>query len=153
VFSPSSVYGASKCSVCFRSLIIPKSMVIHACSPTHTIFLNLVSRVRQGLLQAANRSRDVRSLWVCYADTHVSKSNILGRDLLVQSTSEDDTLLQQVGENIRRRDAFGQIDGSHAVGLVLRLACELLEAEVSNGFLNLLGRGLVVGEALVEWAR
>jgi hypothetical protein len=120
---------------------------------TYTTSLSLVARIRQSLLQAADRSRDVRSLRVRDADTHVSESNVLGCDLLVQSTGEDDALLQQVGENVRRRNAFWQIDGGHAIGLVFRLACELLEAEVGNGLLDLLGRSLVVGEALVERAR
>ena len=78
----------------------------------------------------------------------MSEPYILGCDFLVDTTSPNDTGLGQFRQQVGRLDRLGQIDGRHAVGLVLRLGGDLLEAEVGHGLLDAV-RGLAVrGEAL-----
>lgn len=109
-----------------------------------------MSNFRQRLLQAVNRLGEVLAVGICHADTHVSASDVLGSDLLVQSAGEDDALLQQGRQDIRRCDALGQVDSSHTVCLIFGLGGKLLQTEVGNSLLDLLRCSLVVSEALVQ---
>lgn len=119
----------------------------------YLLHLCLVSNLRQCLLQALDRLAQVFAVGICHADTHVPATNVLRCNLLVQTTSKDDALLQQVGENLRGCNALGQVNGGHAVGLVLRLGSKLLQTKVSNSLLDLLRCGLVVSKALLQRTR
>jgi hypothetical protein len=82
----------------------------------------------------------------------VSEANVLGRNLLVQTTGKDDALLQQTRNDVRGSDTLGKVYRRHAVGLVLRLGSQLLETKVGHGLLDLLRRGLVRGKILIDGA-
>lgn len=110
--------------------------------------LGLVSDLLQALLERLNGLFNIRPPAVRHADTHVSEPHVLARNLLVQTTSEDDTLLHKGRQDIRGRDALGQHDSRHAVGLVLGLGSDLLEAELGNSLLDAL-RGLLVRVIIV----
>lgn len=81
-------------------------------------------------------------------DTHVAETDVLGGNLLVQTRCEDDAALQQQRQHIGGQETLGQVDGSHAVSLVLRLRSKLRQTQLGNGGLDAV-RGLgVSGEAL-----
>ena len=69
--------------------------------------------------------------------THVSKPNILRRNLLMQPSSKYDALLHQRGQHIRRRHALRQVDRRHAIRLVLRLGSQLLQPHLTHSLLHL----------------
>lgn len=90
---------------------------------------------------------------VSHTDTHVAETDVLGGNLLVQTGCEDDTALQQKRQDISGQEALGQVDGSHAVSLVLRLRSKLRQTQLGDGGLDAV-RGLGVGgEALRQRAR
>lgn len=69
----------------------------------------------------------------------MSKSNVLGANLLVQAASKDNALVQQLGQDVGDADTVRQIDGSHGMSLVLGLSGDDLQAEISNSLLDLVG--------------
>ena len=78
----------------------------------------------------------------------MSKPNILGDNLLVDATGKHDALLGEDGQEVGALDALGEVDGRHAVGLLVGVGGDLLEAEVGDGLLDLVGACLVGGEPL-----
>lgn len=80
----------------------------------------------------------------------MTKSNILGSDLLVQTASKDDTLLQQAGKDVWGRDPFRKVDSCHTGGLILGLRSNLLESKICDGFLDLLRCSFVGREVIVD---
>jgi hypothetical protein len=103
------------------------------------------------ILQCNKRTINVITVGVSNADTHVAKADVLGSNLLVQTASKDNTTLHELGQNIRRSQTLGKVDGSHPVGLVLGLRGQLLETEVSDGLLDLLRCFAVSSEAVGQW--
>lgn len=82
----------------------------------------------------------------------MAEADVLGRNGLVQATGEDDTALKKTGKELGGDLTLGEIDGSHAVGLVGRVRGKLLEAELGDATLDLLRDGLVACKALGEGA-
>lgn len=80
----------------------------------------------------------------------MSKANVLGGNLLVETTGEDDALLHQAGQDLGRLQVIGQIYGRHAIGLVLGLRGQLLQTHVRHGLLDLLTDFLVDAETVFE---
>lgn len=78
----------------------------------------------------------------------MTEADIPGSNLLVQTSCEDHTTLQQTGQDIRRGQTVGQVDGSHAVSLGVAVGDNLGQAEVDNGGLDLVRSGLVESKAL-----
>lgn len=68
----------------------------------------------------------------------MAKSNVLGSNLFVQSSGEDDALLQKVRQEYRSCDILWEIDGSHTVCLFGRVGSHLLEAKIGYGLLDFL---------------
>ena len=83
----------------------------------------------------------------------MAESNILSGDFLVQAGCEDNAALKKTRENIRRDQSLGQVHGSHAVGLVLRLRGKLGQTQLSHSFLDAVGDLDVGGKALRQWTR
>lgn len=83
----------------------------------------------------------------------MAESDVLAANLLVKTTGEDDALVQELGQNIGDADAIGEEDGGHGVSLVLGLGGNDLEAEVSDGLLDLVGNLDVALEHLGHGAR
>ena len=82
----------------------------------------------------------------------MAETDVLGGNLLVQTGCEDDATLQQTGEHIRGQETVRQVDGGHAVGLVLWLSSELGQAQFRDSSLDAV-RGLGVdGETLGQRA-
>lgn len=81
----------------------------------------------------------------------MSNSDVLGSNLLVQATSEDDTLAQQNWEDLWNSNTLWQVDGGHAVGLICWVGSDLLQTKRCNSILNLPGRSLVGGKSLAQW--
>lgn len=86
--------------------------------------------------------------WTYNADTHVAEPDVLGGNLLVDAAGKDDVLLAQARQDLRDLDRLRQVDGGHAVRLVLGVRGDLLEAQLGDGGLDLVGRLLVLGEPL-----
>ena len=104
------------------------------------------------LLERRNGSVNVVPVGVSNRDTHVAETDVLGGNLLVQTGCEDDATLQQTGEHIRGQETVRQVDGGHAVGLVLWLSSELGQAQFRDSSLDAV-RGLGVdGETLGQRA-
>lgn len=80
----------------------------------------------------------------------MTEPDVLGSNLLVQTGREDGATLEDTGEDIGGRQTLRQVDGSHTVGLVLRLVSELTQAQVSDGGLDAVRDLGVRGEALRE---
>ena len=59
----------------------------------------LVSSVRQALLESFQSAVNVIPLGIHDADAHVTETDVLGSDLIVQTTGKDDTLLEQGGQD------------------------------------------------------
>jgi len=97
----------------------------------------------KSLLERLERTVDVVPIWVRDRDTHVSKADIPGSDLLVQSTGEDDATLHKLGQDLWWSQALGQPDGGHAVGLVLGAHWQDRETHVADGLLDFLRGGTV----------
>lgn len=117
----------------------------------HLQSLGLLSLSKR-LLQRRNGSVNVVPLGVGNRDTHVAETDVLGGNLLVQTGCEDDATLQQTREHIGGQETIGQVDGGHAMGLVLRLRSELGQAQFGDGSLDAV-RGLGVdGETLGQRA-
>ncbi|KAI6768724.1 hypothetical protein HG531_010913 [Fusarium graminearum] len=112
----------------------------------------MYSSLEQALLESINGLLHVVSariqLWKYNADTHVTESDVLGGNGLVNATSKDDTLTSQLGQNIGGANTLGQVDGSHGVSLVFGLGGNNLEAEVGDGLLDLVGDLNVALESL-----
>lgn len=83
----------------------------------------------------------------------MAESDVLGRDLLVQTTGEDHAALSQARQDVRRSHALGQADRGHGVRLVLGLGGQLGQAQLSNGSLDLVGDLGVDREALGQRLR
>ena len=90
----------------------------------------------KSLLQCSNSTVDVATVRIRDTDTHVTEPDVLGSNLLVQASREDGATLEDAREDIGGRQTLGQIDGGHAVGLVLGLVGELTQAQVGNGGLD-----------------
>lgn len=80
---------------------------------------------------------DIVALGVSDTDTHVTEADVLGGNLLVQTSCKDDTTLKQTGQDIGGSQTLGKVDGSHAMCLRIRAGSDLLETEVGNGSLDL----------------
>ena len=102
------------------------------------------------LLEGIDSAIDIITLRISDTDTHVSKADILGGNLLVQTAGENDAAFHEFGEDVRGSEALGQVNSRHAVCLVFGLGGELLEAHVCDCFLDLLGGFVVGGEAIGE---
>ncbi len=81
------------------------------------------------------------------ADTH-----ILACDLAMQTGGKHDALLHQSRQQVGGFDVLGEVEGRHAVGLVLGLGGKLREAEVGDGAFDSVRGGAVGGEAVRERA-
>ena len=90
---------------------------------------------------------NIIALGVSDTDTHVTETNVLGGNRLVQASCKDDTTLQQTGQDIGRGQTLGQVHGGHAVGLRLRARSDLLQTELGNGSLDLVRDLGMLGEA------
>lgn len=78
-------------------------------------------------------------------DTH-----ILAGNLAMHTRCKDDAFLHESGQQIGGFDVLRQIEGCHAVGLVLGFGGELREAEVGDGLLDFVRGGAVGGKAVRE---
>ena len=65
----------------------------------------------------------------------------------MQASSENDTLFEQMRQNFRGLDIVGEIDGSHAVGLISSIRGKLFETVRGYGGFDVLGYLAVAGEA------
>lgn len=114
--------------------------------------LGLLS-LRDSLLESSNSRVNVVAVGVSDTDTHVTETDVLGGNLLVKTGCEDDAALQQQRQHIGGQETLGQVDGSHAVSLVLRLRSKLRQTQLGDGGLDAV-RGLgVSGEALRQRTR
>ena len=112
--------------------------------------LSLVSALGKTLLEGVDGLVDIVPLGVKHADAHVAEPDVLGNNLLVNATSEHDTTLGELRQEISALDVLRKVDGGHAVGLVVRVGRNLLESEVGNGLLDLVRTSLVAGKPLGE---
>lgn len=80
----------------------------------------------------------------------MAEADVLGDDLLVDAAGEHDALLGEDGQQVGTLDAVGEVDGGHAVSLLVRVGGNLLQAEVGDGLLDLVGPDLVPGEPLSQ---
>ena len=85
-----------------------------------------------------------------HTDAHVAETDVLGSDGLVDATGEDNTPRTELGKKLSTLDVLGEEDGGHAVGLVVGVGGDLLEAEVGNGSLDLVRSRLVGREPFLD---
>ena len=122
------------------------SVPIYIMRPKDLQALGLLS-LSESLLERRDGMVDIIALGVSDTDTHVAETDVLGGDILVQTSCKDDTALQQTGQDIGRSQTLGEVDSSHAMGLRIRAGSDLLETEVGNGGLDLVGDLSVLSEA------
>jgi len=107
----------------------------------------------KSLLQRRQGIINILTLRIGNTNTHMTESDILSSNLLVQTSCEDNAALQQTGEDIWGSQTLRQVHGSHTVSLGIRVRGELLETELGDSSLNLI-RGLGVnGETLGHGTR
>lgn len=110
----------------------------------------LVTALGQTLLESLESLLDVASATIQHTDAHVAEADILGRDGLVDATGEHDAPGSELGEELGALDGLREIDGGHAVGLVVGVGGDLLEAERSDARLDLIRSRLVGRESFLD---
>lgn len=106
--------------------------------------------LRNGLLQRIQSLLDVTQLAIHDRHAHMTEAEVLGRALLVQATGKNDTLRQQLGQQLGLSHTLGQVNRGHAVSLGLGVGGELLHAHLLNLILDVAGNLLVLREALLN---
>lgn len=85
-----------------------------------------------------------------HTDTHVAKADILCPNLLVDATSKHDALLGELGQDVGLRNLLGEVDGRHAVRLLVGVRSDLLKTKVRDGLLDPVRGRLVQRESLSD---
>ena len=119
----------------------------------HTLQTLRLLRLSEHLLQRRKRMIDIIARRISDTDTHMTEADILRRDLLMQTSCEDDAALKQTRQDVRTGQTLGEPHGGHAVGLGSRVRRELLQTEVGDSGLDAVGGGAVDGEAVGEGFR
>lgn len=110
----------------------------------------LVAALSQGGLEGVEGGIEVAALGLGDRDTHVTNAEVLGSNLDVETTSGNDTVGSQLGEQVGSSNALGVVDSGHAVGSVLQGGGDELQAEVVDELLGLQRSLLVDSETLLD---
>jgi len=127
---------------------------MHPLGYTSIFYLQALGLLSLGdsLLQRRQGVLNILAVGVSDTDTHVAEADVLGSNLLVQTSCEDHTALQQTRKDVRCDQTLGQVHGGHAVSLALGLGSQLGQAQLGDSGLDAIrGRG-VHGEALAHGA-